>query len=44
MSGEVLLKVQDGWGGPLEGLGWVGRPFRRSGMGWETILEVRDGL
>ena len=45
--------VCDVWGGPFEGLRWVGRsleglgrvggPFWKFGTGWETIAEVQDG-
>ena len=28
---------------PLKGLGGVGKPTRRSGMGWEAHLEVCEG-
>ena len=47
MSGtrwEVLWKVRNGWGGHPEGPGQVGNSSRKSRMGREVLLEVRDWL
>ena len=36
-------EVRDGWEGPQEGPGLVGRSTQRSRKGWKTFQEVRDG-
>ena len=44
MDLEILREFQDGSGEPCRGPGRVGGPSRRSGTGWETLGEARDGL
>lgn len=36
----ALLEARNGSGGHPKGLGCAGRPTRRSGPGWEAVLEV----
>ena len=43
MGEEVLWKVWDGLVDPSRGPGRVGGPSWRSGTGWGTLSEDRDG-